>query len=316
MSRRWLGLFSAVAGVALAAPALGATATDCSTAGFCRTKACDNQAAYDDVWQTAPDPPCDRDPFTSCLLQGQPLYWPQRCISFSVQKDGSPKQGISFEQAHDTVTRAFSAWQNADCGGGATPSFTVKDFSPAVCSVAQYNQDGGNANIFVFRDKAWPYAEGEDTLALTTITYNTENAQIYDADVEINSAQATFTFSDDSTTTKDDLLSVLTHECGHFLGLSHDALIGSTMFPRYIPGDLYQRTLDGDDTCGICAIFPPGESFNADACEPRHGFSRECGSPQKSGCALSERGVGSAELGALGVLLGLGLVARRRRRAG
>jgi MYXO-CTERM domain-containing protein len=280
-------------------------------ADYCRTKACDNQAAYDDVWQTMPDPPCVRDG-VGCLLEGTPLYWPQSCISFSVQHDGSKAQDISYDLAHQTVTRAFQTWLDADCGNYTTPSFAIADYSPAICSKAEYNKDQGNANIFTFRDASWPYANAEDTLALTTITYNTENAQIYDADVEINSAEATFTFSDDPASTMDDLLSVLTHECGHFLGLSHDPTLGSTMYPEYTPGDLYQRTLNDDDIAGICNIFPPGQPINTNVCTPRHGFSRDCGVPQSSGCGITTVAPNGALPSGAALLVGVGLVFARR----
>jgi hypothetical protein len=302
-------------------PRLAALAVVCASlaagaqarADYCRTKACDNQPAYDDIWQTMPDKPCQRDS-VGCLLEGTPLYWAQTCISFSVQQDGSPAQSIDFQLAHDTISTAFQTWLDADCGGGYTPSFAIADYSPAVCDHIEYNKDQPNANVFLFRDGSWPYAGQEDTLALTTITYNTENAQIYDADVEINSAQAHFTFANDSAGTADDLQAVLTHECGHFLGLSHDPVLGSTMYPEYSPGDLYQRTLDGDDVAGICDIYPPGENVDTSHCTPRHGFSRDCAKPQSSGCGIRRTGDDGALPGAAALLIGLVLVRVRRSR--
>ncbi len=282
-------------------------------AEYCRTKACDNQPAYDDVWQTTPDTPCQRDS-VGCLLEGTPLYWPQNCISFSVQQDGSPAQSIDYGLAHATIEKAFEAWLNVDCGGGAIPSFGVADFGPAVCDHIEYNKDQPNANVFLFRDGSWPYAGQEDTLALTTITYNTENAQIYDADVEINSAQARFTFADDSAGTVDDLQAVLTHECGHFLGLSHDPVLGSSMYPEYSPGDLYQRTPDGDDIAGICEIYPPSDEVDVKHCAPRHGFSRDCAKPQSGGCSIRRTGDDGAPSGAAALLFGAVLVRVRRSR--
>lgn len=296
-----------------------AAAAFCSVAGqaraeYCRTKACDDQPAYDDIWQEEDDPPCVRDG-VGCLLDGQPLYWPQSCISFSVQRDGSKSQDIDFSTAHDVVQASFDAWLNADCGSGATPSFVVADFSPADCGAAEYNQDGGNANVFLFRDEEWPYKGAEDTLALTTITYNTENAQIYDADVEINSAEATFTVTDVQEDIRDDLQSVLTHECGHFLGLSHDPNSASTMFPDYQNQETHQRTLHADDIAGICEIYPPGESVNSAQCDPRHGFSRICGGKEDDGgCGIARAPRENPTALALGALFGFGLVLRRLRR--
>ena len=193
-------------GLAALAAALLAAVTGTARADYCRTKACDNHLGYDDVWQSEPDPPCTTMD-NGCRLEGEPLYWPHSCLSFSVQQDGSPKEGIDYESLHTVVQQAFDTWMSADCGG-STPSVRVDDFSPAACNQAEYNTDQGNANVFMFRDNDWPHRNAEDTLALTTITYNRENAQIFDADVEINSYQGDFTISDELSSTRDDLLAV------------------------------------------------------------------------------------------------------------
>jgi len=66
---------------ALSAAAI-ASMTAPAHAEYCRTKACDNHLGYDDVWQTEPDPSCAQAP-NGCRYEGQPLYWPESCISFS-----------------------------------------------------------------------------------------------------------------------------------------------------------------------------------------------------------------------------------------
>jgi hypothetical protein len=282
---------------------------------FCRTKACDNRPAYDDVWQEMPDPPCTRDAF-GCPIDGAPLHWPATCISFNVQRDGSKTDAIDYETANAVINEAFAIWQAADCDG-QPPSLVVKDHGAVVCNKAEYNQEQPNANLFTFRDRDWPYKNAEDTLALTTITYNTETAEIYDADVEINSFDATFTVTDDLDLVNADLLSVLTHEVGHFLGLSHAPQPTATMYPEYAPKDVHQRTLDADDQLGICEIYPPGRSVGA-ACEPRHGFSSECAVADEGGCGIAPAapgGAGFIALTPLGLLFGmrrLGRFARRR----
>jgi MYXO-CTERM domain-containing protein len=303
-SRVLFGLLATAGLAAVAAPA---------RADYCRTKACDDQPAYDDVWQKEPDHACIRDA-VGCLIEGQPLYWPQSCISFSVQRDGSDKQGIDYDTAHAVIQASFDAWLSVDCGDGAIPGVMIADYSPANCSVAEYNQDQGNANIFMFRDGEWPYYGAEDTLALTTITYNTENAQIYDADVEINSADASFTTTDVAEDMLDDLQSVLTHECGHFLGLSHDNDPAATMYPEYQTGDFHQRLPSPQDIAGMCEIYPPSNQVSANACTPRHGFQRDCGTEQETGCGVTPSRSGTSSLAGFALLLGLGALLRRSRR--
>ncbi len=279
---------------------------------YCLTKACDNRPAYDDVWQSEPDPPCTRDS-VGCLLEGQPLHWPATCVSYAVQRDGSPADGIDFETVSAIIDQAFSTWQGADCGGGLA-SIEVQDLGAVSCNRVEYNQSQANANIFMFRDNSWPYKNAEDTLALTTVTYNTENAEIYDADVEINSFEATFTTTDDVALIDTDLLAVVTHEVGHFLGLSHSQLRGATMYPDYRPKDTHQRTLDADDIEAICLAYPPDRSVNANQCTPRHGFSSQCAVTDDGGCSVSsDRRDSPTMLFALAPL-GAALLLRRRRR--
>ena len=279
-------------------------------AEYCRTKACDNHLGYDDVWQTEPDPPCDTD-INGCRLEGQTLYWPHNCLSFSVQQDGSKKQDISYDTTHEVIEQAFLTWMSADCGDGSTPSLRVDDLSPVVCDRPEYNSDQGNANVFMFRDNDWPHEDTFDTLALTTITYNRENAQIFDADVEINSFAAHFTTSDDLV--QDDLLAVLTHETGHFLGLSHDSDERATMYRTYTPRTINQRYLFESDVRGMCDIYPPDLPISEDECVPRHGYMRTCATAESSGCALSHEPADGTRSWGLVAAVALGLGLRRRR---
>jgi hypothetical protein len=270
-------------------------ATSGSAQAYCRAKACDNQPAYDDVWQREPDPPCTTDEF-GCRLQGEPLFWPATCISFGVQRDGSRTDGIDFELATSVIEQAFSTWQEADCNG-APPSLVVRNLGAVSCNRREYNQSQPNANVFMFRDRDWPYEGAETTIAFTTLTYNTETGEIYNADVEVNSAENAFTTSDAAGTIGTDLLSVMTHEVGHFLGLSHTREESATMWWDYTGGQTHQRTLASDDVDGICEIYPPGRKVGT-SCEPRHGFSRTCARVDDGCSVASTRGGGTGALGA------------------
>jgi hypothetical protein len=110
-----------------------------------------------------------------------------------------------------------------------------------------------------------------------------------------------------------DFNSVITHEIGHFLGLSHSDAEGSTMRPSYAPGDVAMASIEQDDVDGVCAALPAEREVSSTSCEPRHGFSSDCALPVTNGCALSPSRSGSGLLGSL--LLGaLGLSAARARR--
>jgi hypothetical protein len=292
---------------------LGALFVPARADAYCRTKACDTDPSYGDVWDEEPQPTeCVRNA-QGCYTQGTPLWWPSTCLGFAVHRAGSESSDIDYETADRIIESAFIKWASVDCGGGATPSFRVENQGPVDCRETQYNQEAGNANAFMFRDDHWPYTNSLDTLALTTVTYNVETAEIYDSDVEINTAQARFTTTETPPADDADLDAVVTHEVGHFLGLAHSEVSASTMRSiGYQLGTTGLRTLAPDDISGICEIYPPGNDVGSN-CTLWHGFSRDCAPEVTEGCALRGRSQGHAS-GALAALVGLGLLTRRLRR--
>lgn len=255
---------------------------------------------------------------SDCDLEtSKPLFWQTPCVTYSLQEDASAL--VDFATVKQTMKAAFAKWQAASCADG-TPRILVTEGAPASCTKHEYNQTHGNANLIVFRDGSWPYEGSSNTLALTTVTYNLDTGEIYDADMELNSADNNLTTSD--TQVEFDLLSILTHETGHYLGLAHSESADATMYPAYQPGNLELRTLSDDDIAGICAIYPPGAPIPV-TCDatPRHGFSALCGAdqldlPAGSGCAC-QLGSESLPLGAAGfatTIAALGLAIRRRSR--
>jgi MYXO-CTERM domain-containing protein len=212
---------------------------------------------------------------TDCGLE---LAWPNPCVGFSVQKDGSPKLGITAAETEQIVTTAFHNWTTAACPGGGSPRIGVTQFPPAVCDKHEYNQAACNDNIIMFRDASWPYEGSPNTLALTTVTYALDTGEIYDADMELNSADNAFTTG--TTNVGMDLPSIVQHETGHFLGMAHSHDAQAVMFPVYTPGTTTLRTLTADDIAGMCAIYPPGTIPSGCDPTPRHGFSIYCAGDQ------------------------------------
>jgi hypothetical protein len=274
---------------------------------YCRTSSCPGVGT-----SQVCNPPAEGD----C---GVPLFWPKTCVGWSLQKNASSQ--VSFPEMEQIVTKAFETWMNAPCEGGGHPRIVVQQAEPAECAKHEYNQTAGNANIILFHDDSWPYEGSSNTLALTTVTYNLDTGEIYDADMEINSADITFTTGDSNVVF--DLPSVVTHETGHFLGLAHSHDVHATMFPDYIEHTTNLRNLSPDDIAGICAIYPPGQL--ADDCDitPRHGFSPLCAAEQaaEKGCSTAAAGCdvaggASGRWAGAAALCALLLAARRRRSRG
>jgi hypothetical protein len=294
-----------------AAAVLGAAAllTAGAAHAFCRTSSCMEGTPHT---AAVCNPPAPDD----C---GMPIAWPQPCVDYSVQQAASHK--VTFAQTETVMKEAFAAWTTPACPGGGNPRMQVTEADPAVCALHEYNQTAGNANIILYHDDAWPYEGSPNTLALTTVTYSLDTGDIYDADMELNSADNDFTLGD--TGVEFDLLSIVTHEAGHFLGLAHSHDMNATMWPDYVEHSTNLRDLSPDDIAALCTVYPPGAPITGCDPTPRHGFSAECANDQPTAltgscCAVapgSDAGRGSLA-GALAALGGAILVARRRKRSG
>jgi hypothetical protein len=285
-----------------------------SAFAFCRTTTCDPNDAKEHC-------AIDAD---NCVTDGFPLIWQSSCVTVGVQKMGSPTNGFSYDAVADVVTQAFGTWMNAKCGSGH-PSIDVQMIGPIECGLSEYNSKVGNANIVLFREDEWPYAGAANAIGLTTTRFDTKTGDLWDADIELNGVTQQLSIGDPIVA--DDLLSVLTHEGGHFLGLSHSLDPTATMRAIYDPrtdGDTF-RDLAPDDIEGICAIYPPDRKPQTTSCENRHGFSAECGADQpppeeSKGCSLNTRAAVTpsspqsyaALLGILGAVFGVRLARRRR----
>lgn len=260
--------------------------------------------------------PCSADD-RGCATTGKPLYWPSRCLSFGVQQDGSPKRHLSAQELDTAVSAAFEQWLGADCGG-RPPSFRIWDFGraygPMVCDRPEFNRDAPNANVWMFRDGDWPYTSPGSSLALTTLTFETDTGRILDADVEVNSFGVEIASS--AGTVGSDLQAIVTHEAGHFLGLGHSEDRTATMYGSYAADQLSTRSLSADDAAAICAAYPPvRDAPTCDQAEPPHGFSRYCGpaAADGGGCALTPSSGNRSRHAGLDLAVGLLAAAALRR---
>ncbi|WP_437632044.1 matrixin family metalloprotease [Sorangium sp. So ce854] len=261
------------------------------------------------------DKPCTHPPEAKWTCST--IRWNRTCMGYAIHDVGS--RYFDLDTIRTTVDEAFAAWANVECPGGGKPGFAVQYMGDVSCGDVEYNVRAGNANMFTFRDDRWPHHPKQ--IALTTQTFSTVDGEVYNADVEMNTAcyqlNPAVSIEPESGGEHDgcdrfgerasshDFLAVVTHEMGHFLGLSHTAQPAATMVTSF--GGLDEpafRSLEQDDINGICALFPPAD-VDPVACNPipRHGFSPECGAEQVAGCSVggAPRGGG----GGAGWLVGL-----------
>lgn len=298
------------------AVALGATlallACAADAAAYCRSTTC--RSTKDKECQTDDD---------GCVTDGAKLFWPTSCISYATNKLGT--QDLDPADTREVIRKAFQAWSDVPCRDGGVASMTFQEREPISCKRSEYNKTGPNVNVVLFQDDDWKYRGIDGTLAKTSVTYNDETGEIYDADIEVNAAFNTVTISDDPTKVQYDLQAIMTHEVGHFIGVAHSPDPSAVMFASYSPGSTSQRQLEADDVDAVCGIYPP-DSGVACLTEPRGGFSPTCDEPEdpKGLCAVAA--VGAAEPtrasparptvfggGSLAVVLGTVLAAAARR---
>jgi MYXO-CTERM domain-containing protein len=280
--------------------------------------------------------PANYSPTRGCFKDGLVLYWKGACVGYSVNSHATASTPLS--TATSVINQAFTAWNDVTCAGPV--GIRASNVGAVDCAEVRYNPNGPNQNVIIFRDRGWPYSDPNNTLGLTTVTFNADTGEIYDADMELNATGGNLSTSSVVPANGFDLLSVVTHEAGHFLGLAHATDSSATMYASYKPGTSALRTLAADDVAGICDIYPTATTRTvdksvavsglevADSCDPvpRHGFATTCAanpgpsdSSSSGGCsvAASPSGDHDAPRAAwLALAVGFGLAVVRRRKHG
>ena len=166
------------------------------------------------------------------------------------------------------VHRALDRWATAANIRFEVGSSKVQSISPA---------NGGDGISLI------TIAETAENLAIfgrghnparTRVFYDPETGEIVEADIAINphpiGADGTLLqFSTDGTPGTYDLESTLMHEIGHFLGLDHSNVIGSTMQPHQGVNGTYklpaftERTLSEDDRTRVLSLYGSSEGMSA-----------------------------------------------------
>ncbi len=282
--------------------------------GFCRTTTLAVPPTY--------------NPSEGCFTDGLPLFWSGACIGYTVNERASAV--VPFPDAYRVITAAFATWSTR-CTKGAAGIATL-NLGAVTCAEVRYNKNDPNQNVVVFRDDGWPHNDPNSTLGLTTVTFNSETGEIYDADMEINATGKDLSTSAVVPANGFDLASIVTHEVGHFLGLAHATDAKATMYARYLPGTSALRNLTKDDVAGLCEIYPSPTERNvapsaramgldvATTCDatPRHDFATTCeGYDPQSGSQTTNCAAASGPSPTPGwvcVAMATGLVGLLRRR--
>lgn len=201
---------------------------------------------------------------TRAGAEGPSLAWSTRTIELRRSGEGAEVSAVDAERV---ALGSLASWNALACSdmelvlGERTQSRLVGfDWAAGSGSAA-------NENILVFRNDnesdpidAWLHQLG--ALAITTVTFEGNQGELLDADIEINDTGFSFTSCDPEETeclVDFDLQNTLTHELGHLLGLDHSVEAEATMFASAPRRDTSKRTLAVDDEAALCAVYPAGE---------------------------------------------------------
>ena len=171
--------------------------------------------------------------------------------------------GVSAADLRDAVARAARTWSAVDT---ARVQFEFQGMTSARADV----MDGRTTIGFLDR------VDLEQVLGATSFMIDTTTGAITEADIFINTRFA-WSVAEGGTPGRVDVESILLHELGHLLGLSHSGVgeterqasgsrrvtaSGAVMFPIAMSsGTIAERVLHADDIAGISDLYPTAQTM-------------------------------------------------------
>lgn len=255
-----------------------------------------------------------------CIEEGRLLRWATPCVGHSVYE--RPAGGLSFEETRSLIAASFETWRRAPCGGGEAAAIDLAQTDEVTrCAGAGHTLGEPDVNTIAVYDD---WAERElplEAFGVTLVWHEPETGEVFGADMLLNDeTMGRLSDCPDAGCSRGqvDLRNVVTHEAGHFLGLSHSGVEESTMHFEATPREVSKRELADDDREGLCSLYP-SDSAGTDCSDrdfaPEGGLDRRCtGSDRRVTCTVGPPTGGTH--GATVILLAwlLGAFGRLRRR--
>jgi predicted Zn-dependent protease len=166
------------------------------------------------------------------------VRWPSNVTLIDVYTNPSNTQGMLEADILSQASASVAQWNGHS-------SISIRANSSSVSNQANVNEIYFSTDPSIFN--------GTGVVGITQVLFKNNTGEILEADILLND---NFTFSDDVNDTNY-LGNVITHELGHFLGLGHSQVIGSTMFYALTRG---QSTLAPDDKAGVYSSYSNGDS--------------------------------------------------------
>ncbi|MET0286413.1 MAG: matrixin family metalloprotease, partial [Polyangiales bacterium] len=202
-----------------------------------------------------------------CPELGLPLAWRTPYLSYSFNVNGFP--GIEDSDLRRMIAQSIGTWENVQCDGESIglDSTAARETTTLTVGPEMGPNREPNDNVIVHFDVTeWNEQDlPSQAFAITAVWFDSRNGEILGADMMFNGRMDPFGECSENGclggNPRTDLRNVATHEFGHFLGLSHSAVEGSTMWCDADPQEVLKRSLAPDDIEGLCDVYPPGEAF-------------------------------------------------------
>ncbi|MCB9535462.1 MAG: matrixin family metalloprotease [Myxococcales bacterium] len=158
----------------------------------------------------------------------------------------------SVELGRDTTLQvladSYAAWEAPGCSGYRAQ--LTRETNGGWSS-----RDRVNTHVWIYDPAQRPRElGGRSTIGVTLSVSSGQDA--FDGDILYNGIDHDWTTAPRRGGDVD-AQSIITHETGHQLGLSHSPLQQATMYAAYL-GGTGSRTLDADDINGVCSLYPSG----------------------------------------------------------
>ncbi len=167
---------------------------------------------------------------------GVAVHWPAASTVIDVYVNSQNGQSLDETTVQNIAAASIAQWNdvaNVTLRKNSTVNKGLEEFNEVYFST--------DANVF----------NGTGVIGITQVGFQETNGEIVEADILIND---NFIFSTISTDPSY-LGNVITHEAGHFLGLGHGQVSGSTMFYSLSRG---QHEVNSDDKAGLYSLYPNG----------------------------------------------------------
>ena len=176
---------------------------------------------------------------------GEPAAW-KSPVHFIV--DDHLAIRLKAEGAQDAVQTALKTV------GDAIPSLSLSATAGKTRGVGYDFDHPEESKSEVVAPEDWKWNVG--AVATTVITLSRATHQILEADIAFNVKHTGFAVVvPGQPTVNYDVQNAMTHELGHALGLAHNALRDTVMYPSSTPGEISKRALAADDLEGLRFLY-------------------------------------------------------------